>query len=110
MANRILASGLVPLAALGLWAVVILSPVEWPLNPYRHENAVFRLGPVSADVQAGQTFASAEPFNGIAVPVKVGGPVDKVAWLHARVHIRGPSGMPVAEIYADASGLDTTPV
>lgn len=97
MANRILRNGLVVLAALGLWAVVTLAPLEWPLSPYQHENAVFRLGPVSADVQAGQTFAAAEPFSVFAVPVKVGGPINEVAPLHARVRIGDPAGPSVAE-------------
>ena len=69
----------------------------WPLNSYQHENAVFRLGPVSADVQAGQTFAAAEPFSVFALPVNVGGPIDSVATLRTRIRIAGPGGVPVAE-------------
>ncbi len=97
MAKRILGSVLVVLAALGLWALVVFAPIEWPLSPYQHEDAVFPLGPVSADVQAGQSFAALESFDVFAVPVKVGGPVDEAASLRVRVRIGGPTGLPVAE-------------
>lgn len=97
MASRTLASGLVALAALGFWLGIVLAPFAWPLSPYQHEDAVFRLGPVSADVQAGQTFAATEPFNAIAIPVRVGGPIDEFAWLQARMRIGGPAGVTVAE-------------
>lgn len=96
MGNRVAGSGLIALVALGLWAAVMLIPVEWSLSQSQREEAVFRVGPVSADVQAEQTFAAAEPFDLLAVPVKVGGPVGSVAVLRARVHISGPSGALVA--------------
>ena len=91
------ASVITALAATGLWAAVVLASVEWPLNQSQHETAVFRLGPVSADVRARQTLAAAEPFDVVVVPVKVGGPVDSAAVLRARVHIVGLGGVLVGE-------------
>lgn len=82
---------------MALWSAVLFIEVAWPLSPYQHEDAVFPLGPVSADVQPGQTFKAVEPFHVFAAPVKVGGPVDSVAELSVRVRIAGPGGQLVAE-------------
>ncbi len=57
---------------LAIWLATILVPVSWPLSdPGR---APFRLGPISTDVRAGQTFRAAEAFDQISLPLRVGGP------------------------------------
>ena len=96
MANRNLASLLIASGVVGLWCAVMLIPIEWPLSVYQHENSVFNLGPVSADVRPGQSFAAHEPFDVLAAPVQVGGPLESVATLTARVRSAGPSGASVS--------------
>lgn len=96
MASRNLVSLPITTAVVGLWCAVMLIPVEWPLSAYQSENAVFPLGPVSADVRPGQTFTAAEPFDVLAAPVNVGGPFDSVATFSTRVRLDGPGGPSVA--------------
>lgn len=96
MANRVLSSVLILLTALGLWLAVALVPVEWSLSPSHREGAVFRLGPVSSDVPAGQTFDTAELFDLLATPIRVGGPFGSVVQTRIRVHSEGPDGSLVA--------------
>jgi len=97
VARQAVTGAVLTVAVLGLWCAVLGIPVEWPLNAYRNEHAVFRLGPVSADVLPGQTFGAAEPFDLIAVPVKVGGPLGSAADLRARLRAESPRGAVVAE-------------
>lgn len=94
--SRILNGALVLLVAVGLWLAVALIPVEWSLSPSQREGAVFRLGPVSADVAAGQTFASTEPFDLLVVPVKIGGPFGSAVVMYVRVHAGGPDNALIA--------------
>ncbi len=96
MASRNIVNLFVAIAVVGLWCAVMLTPVDWPLSAYQNENAVFPLGPVSADVQPGQTFTAREPFDVVAAPVRVGGPFDSVATLSTRVRVAGPQGPSVA--------------
>ncbi len=57
---------------LAIWLAIVFLPVSWPLSdPGR---APFRLGPISTDVRAGQTFLAPEEFDQISVPLRVGGP------------------------------------
>ncbi|MDP6348355.1 MAG: hypothetical protein QGG58_01015 [Chloroflexota bacterium] len=57
---------------LAIWLAIVLTPVSWPLtDPGR---APFRLGPISTDVRAGQTFLASEGFDQISLPLRVGGP------------------------------------
>lgn len=82
--------GLVMLG-LAVWLAIALVPVSWPLSdPGR---SPFRMGPISADVPAGQTFRSAEPFDEISVPVRVGGPFGKTNLLSIRIEYEGQNGL-----------------
>jgi hypothetical protein len=57
---------------LAIWLAVVLMPASWPLSdPGR---APFRLGPISTDVRAGQTFLAPDEFDQISLPLRVGGP------------------------------------
>ena len=57
---------------LATWLAIALVPVAWPLSePGR---SPFRLGPISTDVRAGQTFLQPEAFDQISLPLRVGGP------------------------------------
>ncbi len=93
--SRARVAALVMVVVLGLWAVVLTLPVEWAISP--STRTVFRLGPVSADVTVGQTFAVSEPFDLLTLPVRIGGPFGSTANLQVRVRSGGPRGELVAE-------------
>ncbi len=97
MARRHIGNTLVAIVVAGIWCAVMLVPVDWPSTTYQKETAVFPLGPVSADVQPGQVFTAAEPFDTLAAPVRVGGPLDSAAVLGTRLRLEGPRGSTVAE-------------
>ncbi len=97
MGSRHIANIVMAVAVAGIWCAVMLIPVDWPQSTYQKESAVFPLGPVSADVQPGQTFAAAEPFDTLAAPVRVGGPLDSAVVLGTRLRLDGPRGSTVAE-------------
>ena len=96
MARRHIVHAFVTTVVAGIWCAVMLIPVDWPLSSYLPETAVFPLGPVSADVQPGQVFTAAEPFDTLAAPVRVGGPLDSAAELGTRLRLDGPRGSTVA--------------
>lgn len=78
------------ISGLAIWLAIALGPVSWPLSdPGRWP---FRLGPISADVPAGQTFRATEPFDRISIPVRIGGPFGQTNQLSLRVDLDGRSG------------------
>lgn len=97
MAKRHPAGIATAIAVVGLWCAVLLIPVNWPLSAYQNDNAVFPLGPVSSVVQPGQTFSATEPFDVIAAPVRVGGPLGSAVELRTRLRFDGPGGAIVVE-------------
>jgi len=81
--------GLVMLG-LAIWLAIALVPVSWPLSdPGR---SPFLLGPISADVPAGQTFRATEPFDRISIPVRIGGPFGQTNQLSLRIDLDGRNG------------------
>lgn len=75
---------------LAIWLAIALVPVSWPLSdPGR---SPFRLGPISADVPAGQTFRATEPFHRISIPVRIGGPFGQTNQLSLRIDFDGLNG------------------
>jgi len=83
----------VGLAMLGsaIWLAIALAAVSWPLSgPGR---SPFRLGPISADVPAGQTFRATEPFDQISIPLRIGGPHGVTNQLNLRVEYVGQDGL-----------------
>ena len=73
-----------------IWLAVVFCPVSWPLSD--PGKSPFRLGPISADVRAGQTFHATEPFDQISLPVRIGGPFGESNELSLRVQSDGQDG------------------
>jgi hypothetical protein len=84
-------------------------PVAWALN--QPDRTGFRLGPVSEDIRAGQTFVASEAFDIIAVPVLLGAPIGNHLILQATLQAGGLDGTHVASsllttAYSRAGGAD----
>lgn len=73
-------------AAAALGVAVLLVPVDWPISDLPPPGALFPVGPVSADVVGGQTLAADESFEGVALPIRVGGPIGATANLGLAVY------------------------
>ena len=102
-------SGLLVTITLASWLWILLVPIAWPLN--QPDRTGFRLGPVSEDVRAGQTFVASEAFNIVAVPIWLGAPFGNRLDLQATLQAGGVDGAHVAAsrptpAYSRESGPD----
>ena len=107
--NHRLFNGLLVTITLASWLWILMVPVAWPLN--QPDRTGFRLGPVSEDVQAGQTFVASEAFDIVAVPVWLGAPFGNHLDLQATLQAGGVDGAHVASsrptpAYSRESGPD----
>lgn len=107
--NRPLFSGLLVTITFALWLWILTVPVAWTLN--QPDRTGFRLGPISEDIRAGQTFVASGAFDIIAVPVWLGAPFGNRLDLQATLQAGGLDGAHVASslptpAYSKAGGAD----
>ena len=90
------------LSAILSWALILLSPVHWPVSSIPARTSLISIGPVSSFIVPGQTFKSPDEVSAIDLLIHVGGPFGSSSTIGMVVYEDASRKVPLAHSLASA--------